>query len=275
MPYNPNQPRDPLGSKTGGQWSSIGNSARVAAGLPLLDTFDRYNHGGRWTEERQRLHKQIIAEFFKGKTPVSNPQSFLFGGGGGSGKSTLKEELFRLGKLPENIVQADGDAIKFMLPEMKEAIAKKDLSGAALVHEESAWLSKEVAKKAAAGDYNLLMDGIGDNGLENLKAKVDLVDGDDHPLKAIYVTVDTKTAVQRAINRAARTGRMSSAEIVSSSHKAVSIVFPQAVAAGVFREFVLYDTNGQKPRIIAEGQRSKIVIKDPKAYKKFLDKSKE
>lgn len=56
MPYNPNQPRDPEGTSTGGQWTRIGSAsragraARKAAGLPdelisgMLQQM-RENHG--------------------------------------------------------------------------------------------------------------------------------------------------------------------------------------------------------------------------------------
>lgn len=36
MAYDPNQPRDPKGTPTGGQWTEAGRSARAAAGLPVV-----------------------------------------------------------------------------------------------------------------------------------------------------------------------------------------------------------------------------------------------
>lgn len=35
MAYDPNQPRDPKGTPTGGQWTEAGRAAREAAGLPI------------------------------------------------------------------------------------------------------------------------------------------------------------------------------------------------------------------------------------------------
>jgi len=136
-------------------------------------------------------------------------------------------------------------------------------------------LSKVIARKAAKENYNTVMDGIGDNSIENLEIKVDNLKADGHPVEAVYVTVDTDKAVERAKDRAEKTGRMSTEAILRASHKGVSTVFPAAVKEGLFDTWSLWDTNFQPPRKIAFGFGTQITVLDVAAYRKFLDKSKE
>lgn len=273
MSYNPDQPRAPKGSEIGGRWIAAGVAARKSAGLPPEDTMTRYMRSdGTWEPERQLLHDEIVAKYFEGKTPVSNPKAYLIGGAPASGKSTL----IRSGELnmEENIIAADGDGIKLLLPEMQEGLEQGDLGIAAVVHEESSYLSKLIAKEAGAGGYNVYMDGTGDNSLTSLISKVDNLRAGGQFVEAIYVTIDVDTAVERAWARAAKTGRMVPEAIIRLAHASVSRVVPQAVAAGIFDKFSLWDTSFSPAQKIAEAWGSDLVILNQEAYNKFLEKGK-
>jgi len=272
-----NQPRAPKGTEEGGRWvsdASVVNAVREAAELDRMDTQAMYRReDGSWDPERAKLHQEIIDSFFEGKTPVENPEVYIVGGGMGAGKTTV----LKSGQvdLPENMVWADGDAIKFMLPEMKEALEKGDPNGAGLVHEESSYLSKKIAYLASKGKYNLIMDGTGNNTLANLTKKVNSMREGGQVVNAIYVTLDTDEAWRRALQRAERTGRYVPKAALFESHRMVSKVFPEAVFSGLFDSFKLFDNNTPgKPRIIAEGEGTNLRIKDKSAWDLFLEKGK-
>lgn len=278
MAYNPNQPRVPAGNPDGGQWTSAGGgssvaAARAAAGLPAEETINLYrNPDGSWDPARQQLHDDIIAQHFEGKTPVDNPVGYMLGGGTAAGKSTA----LRAGNMviPENTVKVDSDKIKFMLPEMQQLLDEGNPAAAAVVHEESSYLSKLIAAKAGEGGYNVLLDGTGNSSLTKLTGKVNSLRASGQTVEAFYVTVDTQTAIQRAVSRAQRTGRMVPISVIEWNHKAVSRTFPLAVEAGLFDKFQLWDNNGSSPVLIAEGYGSQITVYDWGLYNAFLDKGK-
>lgn len=272
--FDPNQPRDKEGKWTESGAASArvaAHAARVAAGLAPDETMKIYMRpDGTWDPDRQKLHDKIIAKYFEGKTPVENPRAYLLGGGCAAGKSTL----LRSGALniPENAVACDADAIKLMLPEMQEGIANGDLEAAALVHEESSYLSKKIAARAGDNSYNLYMDGTGDSHIESLTRKVNNMRGSGQTVEAMYVTIDTETAVARAWARAAETGRMVPEAVIRASHANVSRTFPEAIKAGLFDKVTLWDTAFNPPKMIAYGYGDNLTILDEKAYAAFLAK---
>lgn len=266
--YDPSQPRDEEGKWTA---NVALTAARKAAGLKPEETMAMYMRpDGTWDPERQKLHNEIVNHFFAGKTPVPNPKAFMIGGGPAAGKTTAIQT--GIINIPENTVHADGDAIKLMLPEMQQGLAEGDLEIAALVHEESAYLSKLIAAKAGDGGYNVLMDGTGNSSVKKLARKVDSMRAAGQSVEALYVTIDTPTAIERAWARAAQTGRMVPVSVIEECHAAVSQTFPQAVAEGLFDKVTLLDTSFSPPKIIAYGYGKNLTILDEKAYAAFLAK---
>lgn len=229
----------------------------------------KYRHkDGTWDPERQKLHDQIIESFFKGKTPVDNPITYIMGGGPAAGKSSLLRK--GIVTVPENHVLAAGDEIKAMLPEYDGG------KNAHLVHEESSYLSKLIAARAAQGGYNVVLDGTGDSEFENLQKKIKKLSPLGQPVYGYYVTCDTEIAVQRALDRAIKTGRYIPEVVVRMSHAGVSQVFDDAVVAGLFSKAVLYENNGGgDPVLILSATGSKYTIHDEAAWKRFLAKEHE
>jgi predicted ABC-type ATPase len=298
-------PRDPEGTDTGGRFTKAGAAARKAAGLkaeapkkavdkkrakkPTIKKPPKINprkagaaarkaanltpegtmgvfrrSDGSWDPERQKLHKKIIDSHFEGKKPVSDPQSFIMGGGPGAGKSFILRT--GVGDIPDNHILANSDNIKAMLPEYDGG------AGAPFVHEESSYLSKAVAKRAADEKYNIVMDGTGDNSLKNLTKKVKMMGGGERPVTGIYVTVDVETAVARSIARTRKTGRSVPEAVVRVIHASVSKVLPQAMKVGLFESVELYSSNFTPSKLIAKAVGSTITVLDSVAYNKFVEK---
>jgi predicted ABC-type ATPase len=232
-----------------------------------VDTLSQYrNPDGTWTPERQALHTHIIASFFEGKTPVDNPTSYILGGGPAVGKTTLVKS--GLVNLPDNMVLVAGDDIKLLIPEYEPG----KVGSAAFVHEESSYLSKEVARIAASKKFNLLMDGTGDSAIDSLTKKVASMKAQGQPVKGIYVTCDMKTALERSAARAEKTGRFMPESVLVETHKSVSAIFPKVIETGILDSMDLYDTSSGKAVHIATAVGKKLKILDSNAYKVFLDK---
>lgn len=229
---------------------------------------------GAYTPQRQALHKKIIDRHFEGKQPVpegEQPTYLFLGGGTAAGKSTV----LRSGavKVPKGAVTVDSDEIKNALPEFQRHSEDRRVGAAGIVHEESSDISKMVNSRALEGRYHAVMDGTGDTSLESVQKKVGKARKAGHKIVATYMTNDIEKAVENAQKRASRPPyRMVSMEATLKIHAGVSKVFPQAVAAGLFDEVTLWDTNGDKPVLVASGKGKDLQIHDQAAYDKFLAK---
>ena len=89
-----------------------------------------------------------------------------------------------------------------------------------------------------------------------------------------YVTVSTEVALQRNIERSKKTGRLPPEEMLRNCHASVSKVVPEAIQAGLYDEFDLWDTESgvQKVATVRDG---KTQILNQELWKKFLAKAKE
>jgi predicted ABC-type ATPase len=237
-----------------------------------VDSMDMHTRGGKWTEERQKLHKKIIDEHFEGKTPVKEPVAYMLGGGPASGKSSI----IRSGNvsIPKNVVTIDSDAIKAKLPEYQAMTAKKDLRAAAFAHEESSYLAKQIQKRGSQGGYNTLLDGTGNSSYDKLKAKVQKMKDSGQKVVARYVSVPTETALERNRVRAKKTGRLPPEGMVRRCHASVSKILPKAFKDGLFDDIELYDTSDGVVKV-ASGKGSSIKIHNEKLYASFTAKANE
>lgn len=272
--------RVPAGQPEGGQFThkdsiaAIERAVREASGIQQ-DTLEKYrNEDGTWEAERQKLHDDFIDRYFKGKTPVKKGEhvAVIMGVGAGAGKSTLVKEGHV--ELAENSVISDPDSVIFDLPEMMEMIKKGDKRASEFVHEESSYLSKVIADKAAQGGYNLVLDGTSNDTLEKLKAKVDRIRASGAKVQARYVTVGPNVALEPANARARETGRVVPRDILLGVHRKIAQILPKAVEAGFFDDFKLFDTGGPSPVLIAEGEGKVLRIINQKLYEEFLKRGK-
>jgi predicted ABC-type ATPase/2'-5' RNA ligase len=254
--------------KVGGSAPSGGKKRVVSSKPKAKDTMERYrNEDGTWTKERAALHDKIINSFFEGKTPVDEPTSYVLGGGAAAGKSTLVRE--RYAHLPKNMVLANADEIKEMLPEYGD-----DVTDAAFVHEESSYISKKIAYMAASNSYNVIMDGTGDGEIWQLEKKVASMRPLGQPVIGIYVTVDINSAIERSMRRAKRTGRYVPESVIRYSHHMVAKVYPDIIAGDLYDSVNLYDASTRTPKLIAEEVGKSFNILDKEAYQRFLERGK-
>lgn len=235
------------------------------------DTFHRYrDDDGNWTPERARLHDAIVAKKLATARPVAKPVINVLGGGPASGKSTALQQM----RLPKNALTVDVDDIRTMLPEYGEMTRAGDIHAARFTHEESSAVAKRLGAEAVKRRLNVVLDGVNDNGIDAIRAKVKTLraQAGGRKLKATFVTVDTETAILRADARGRQTGRFVPHDYIRDTHASISEAFPTMIDEGLYDELTLWDTNGDKPVKVVHARGRKVRVIDRDAWERFLAK---
>jgi predicted ABC-type ATPase len=286
-------PRDP-GGPGGGQWIKKGTTAAgaattaPAAGVEpgqvvkgdtaerLLgearDTQELYlGEDGRYVPERLALQDEIIGHFLDAAhgEVQQNPATLFMIGGTASGKSTA------IGRFDEefpNAVLVNPDEIKEMLPEYQEMIEAGDSYAAWGTHEESSDIAKKLLSVVNERNYNAIVDGTGDSGPGVFEGKVAKAEAAGRRTKVVYVDVPTDVAVERAMTRARKTGRMVPESEIRKIHQAVAA--RHAEWAGNIGDWEVWATESGEPRMIAEREHGDLIVYDKGRYQQTLDKGK-
>lgn len=238
---------------------------------PLLTDTSTIN-----TPEREARRQRIVDGHLRGTEPVEGrrPIAFVMGGGGASGKGTILARLKASGDVrPHGAVEIDPDAIKAQLPEYKAIIAKGDGRAAMVVHEESSMLAKRVLRAAQEGRRDIILDRtLGDEakGLAELKALKEA----GYEVRLFGVTVDPAQAVQRAVQRAERTGRFVPIPALLKAHKGFASAFEKYAEA--VDHAVLFDNDVPKdaPAVqVAEKSGESLAVIDRARYNRFAERA--
>jgi predicted ABC-type ATPase len=254
-------------------------------GQTLTPTDSAWHHlesdgagGYRLTEERTKVHAQIIDDAVKNVTPSDDPSFYLLGGGPASGKTTVVK-TGETGVPKENAVLVNADDVKAALPEnarMKKSVNDQDFfNAAAFAHEESSIVARDIQKVAQRQQKDIVLDGTGDSKIDKLTAKVNEAAQAGYKVKATYVTIPTEVAWERSVKRAVTEKRFVPEGIVRGTHSAISQVFPQAIEKGLFTEVRLFDNSGSRPVLIGQGTGSNFQVIRPDLYSDFLAKGNE
>lgn len=231
---------------------------------------------GSLTPEREKLHADAVNELFEGKQPVPEGEQktfYVLGGGPASGKSHLTnpETCAQFG-MPssKDCATIDADEMKKKLPEYG---IKNREAAANFAHEESSAMAKRAMQAAFDNGYNCTLDGTGDGSEASLRKKIKSARDKGYKVEGAYVTVPTDIAVERAVARGKKIGRVVPAERIRKTHADVSRIFPKV--ASEFDHVTLYDTRAGKPVLIAECFRGQqITVHNQQLYDDFLAKGK-
>jgi len=255
-------------------------SIRHTVGEPQYDSNGQYippTQPSDWTEERQAMHREIIADATAGVPRSEEPTLYMMGGGPAAGKSSIIKNGDV--KHPDKHVLSNPDDLKEDIPDYRDSVAAGDPRAARVAHEESSYLNKQVMQAAAQNGQDVVWDGTGDNSIDKLEKQVRVLKDRGYKVQADYVTCDTETAVERSNKRGrpvseGGTGRLVPPDAIRETHARVSEIWPEAVKRGLFDRSSLYDTtSGGKPVLIATARGTSLEIKDQSAYQRFLDKA--
>lgn len=248
--------------------------------------------GYKLTPERQKLHREIIAEHLKGVAKSSNPTFTMMGGGGGSGKGHIQEtpevvaQAGQLGvPLPkENSGQAvfiDADKIKAMLPDF-DVFANNGQKEAAAgwTHEESSRLAKDITSQAYKRHLDVFLDGTGNSDASKLNKKINEARLNGYKVNGLYVTASIDLAWKQNMGRAVNNPKrgLVPPDSFLTNHKSISAIIPEM--ASKFDNFALFDTNhdtrpkGSLPPLVAHANlNGTIKIVNQKLWTDFINKA--
>ena len=236
---------------------------------------------GNLSPERQKLHDEIVENYFKDKVSFNGqPTMIMSGGGPASGKSFVTKGAVSKFKGDESLVKIDPDEIKQMLPGFEDmarnyyeegADESKALNAAAYYHEESSALAKRIYQYALENGMNVVYDGTGDGSVNSVRKKIQAARDAGCKVEGEYVTVSNEEAIKRNRSRyehgveeyekAKANGglnekgkkvpapRLVPDDVVLGTHQKVSDISTEV--ANMFDKFTLYDNNGKAGEQVA------------------------
>lgn len=238
-----------------------------------VDSLAKHTRDGQLTPEREKLHQEIVKDFFKdAERPKGQPIFTVMGGGPASGKSTMIEK--GAAKLPPKTLIVDSDAIKSKLPEYQDMLKGAVKGAAEYVHEESSALAKRIMAVGFDEGFNMTLDGTGDGSIKSLTKKLDSARRAGMRVEGIYATVPTEEALRRSAERGKQTGRHVPEWIIAETHKKVSNILEQT--AHLFDSVSVYDTSNEVTLIATGGSGKDLTPTEgnEELFNAFIDKGK-
>ena len=293
--YNPYHGSDGRFTSSGGGWTTytgkpgrsygstntkdaLGEKDKVTGKLKDNSLRAYMDKDGKLSQERENVHKQIIDDLLKGKTPVEGQATMtMLGGGPASGKSSVMST--KTDGDPHK-VKVDPDMIKEKLPGYKEMAAKTD-KAASYYHEESSALAKRFYETALKENLNVIYDGTGDGSTASVEKKINAAKAKGYRVEGKYVSIDTEEAVKRNTARyenakaKGENPRLVPDDVVRGTHAAVTDI--SVASASKFDSIEIWDNNGARgqQKMIASGGNGKglkVVPGEEAAFKNYLAK---
>jgi hypothetical protein len=202
------------------------------------DSLTEYtDKNGKLKPEREKVHQEILNEYFEGKLPVDEDERvfYMTGGGSGTGKSNfLKDSKKYYGRefnYNEETGMFEGNIIKVDPDDLKKAIHKRVGSGeldAGYYHEESSALAKRITSVGMDNGYLVLSDGV-NGGSNKIASKIEQAHQKGYKVYASYGTIPYEKALENNWNRYEKgykkdknTARIVTAKEVVKAHYNVS-----------------------------------------------------
>jgi predicted ABC-type ATPase len=222
---------------------------------------------GGWTPEREELHKKILGHFLDKVPSVpkdKKPIVIMTMGIPASGKSQLVR-----GVKTDQFVKVDADAIKEMIPEYQDKVKKGDRNAANYVHDESGTLASRLRDMAREQRKNVVYDGTG-KYVGSYLHRIEQFQKDGYHVQVLMPHLSAETAIERADQRGKEGGRWVSSDIIRSNAHAVPYNFEELARAA--DSAMLFDTEGDKPRLVWAKHRKGETNYDDKFMKGFWDR---
>jgi predicted ABC-type ATPase len=168
----------------------------------LPQTKAMHTNNGTYTPQRKAFHHKIITEMEQGNTCIKRgkPIAIFTGGAPGSGKSTFIKKNYNW-LINPSIFHIDADEVRAQLPEYKGW-------NAAITHEETQDIVNELIDYIAPKDcrFDVVIDGTFTN-LKKYRQMIKKVQDLGYETFGIFMHIDPKISMQRAMERFQRAGR--------------------------------------------------------------------
>lgn len=228
---------------------------------------------GRYTEQRYNgVHKPIIKKMLaEADTPPKDiqPVCFLYGGGSGSGKSTVVSKVAKpiIESTGFKFAHVDCDAIKEMLPEHKMFKEQNPNTAAMREHRESSDLTNEIIDAMISEGKCFQYDGT----MSDLKKYTGIINKLKSAGYQVHI-VATDIPVEMAIERAHKRDRQINDSIVHRTHREFGENFLEIAALDGVDSWCLYDNSqpeGEPNRCIVDQDG----IQNDDLFDRFMNKA--
>jgi hypothetical protein len=170
------------------------------------------------------------------------------GGGAAAGKTTVLKSGDMQG-VPNRTqaIYQEADDYKSPNPEYRAMLgAGMSEDAAAIVHEESSALGKQIGNQAQANGQNLVVDALFNTDLKSNADKVDTYKAKGAgTVNAHYVVTDLPDAANRLVQREVNTGRAVPYPIAMGSHQSIARMLPDLVQNSPFDSTTIHDTSSK------------------------------
>lgn len=248
--------------------------AEPAKGVPDDSPF-LVSHKKDTSPEREAMRQEAIDRALAKGQPVTGrkPIAYLMGGGGASGKGTILGALRLAGEIPpENtIVHIDPDEFKAEIPEYQALVGVRDWRGASIHHEESSELAKRAYRAAIAQNKDVIVDKTL-AGRAKAEKLINELKAAGYEVRLYGVTVNPRSAVERSIARARRSGRFPPLGELLKAHKGFAENFEYL--SSLADEAYLFDNEGKEPLAIASRNHGALNLINPSGYNAFAERAK-
>ncbi|MCW9718872.1 zeta toxin family protein [Avibacterium sp. 21-599] len=211
-------------------------------------------------------YQEEISTFEQLSSDSNDSIAVFVGGGSCSGKSTIRRDLIE--SFDNALIVVDSDHLKEIIPEYNELFLSYGFKTASIVHNESSHMAKLLTDKIIKECNNFLYDGTLKN-TEKYEILFSLLRKHHYKISLHIVDCDIELAIRRNKARALKESRVVPDKIIRESHQKIANSF--LVLKNLVDEWVLYNTNGEAPIIIAA---SGTKIKEESLYQAFLAKGK-
>lgn len=249
------------------EWLDWGRQTELATDKQHLD--DK----GIWSQDRQDAHDAVVNDLYKAAASVPcERQAIMAGGLGGAGKSTVLDGYANVDRSKYLTINPD---------DIKEEMAKGGLipqldglspmEASDLVHEESSYVAKMLARRAMADGKNIIWD-ITMSSPDSVLSRLDALDAKGYSTKGIFVDITIDEAVKRADARHRRGheqyragigygGRYVPPEVIKAQAdedwgSVNRRTFEQVKSR--FSEWTVYDNNGPAPQLVKATEVGKL-----------------
>lgn len=214
--------------------------------------------------------QDAIAESTLGRVSGGHehPVAMLMMGGSGSGKSRVRA----LGTLNSGeMVVADADAVKELLPAYRKSVQEGDESAARTHHETSQSVTAGIVRQAIADRRHLLYDATGANqgtylggslGIFGREGLFKMLKDEGYAIRLVMTYVPEEIGLERTEHRARETGRHVPSSIVRSTHADARRNFVQFAQDPRVDDALLYENMGQEPMLVWQKGKGKIDNKE-------------
>jgi hypothetical protein len=156
----------------------------------------------RWTTERQLLHRDLVDDLYASAAGVPcDRRAVMAGGLGGAGKSTVLDGHTDIDRSQYLTVNPDGIkeamASRGLIPEL-DGLSPMEASD--LVHAESSFIAKRLARRAMDDGKNIIWDITMSTTLAT-EQRLDDLDRAGYSTRGVFVDIDIAEAVRRADGR--------------------------------------------------------------------------